>query len=616
MILCIFITSCSKDINSNPTSIPGREQNTYQISKDLEYLSSDECSGRQSGSDGNIKAGNYISNRFKEMAIPPLNSNYQIPYKKQVASINKISFELIDTNRTVNSFIYGKDYVEIFLDDINIALPLYNKPVNTDCIMLIDNIKKVSEYKNNSYIKMMIIKNQGKYAKSSEFYCKGNIPHIKVTDETFNILQHNIGKTVQFKADINVQEKELNNIASIIEGKNHDSALLISAHFDHIGSIGKLGSQDYVIWRGALDNASGVSTMLETARYLKEIYKGMKPPCDIIFCAINGEENSLTNSGSSYFLEYIKGKYSSIFDINLDCLGNNDSSTLFVEVNKTTESKEASEKIINNLKSLNINVELYNGDFKSDHETFPHALCITTVSNLNKSNIHSLEDTPDKINISFLSEVARKLANSIENTIGKINIDKMKLDKTSDNIETFTSEASDMTSPSEFEKMFNCKLDFLNSKNSCIAIVATPKAGIFETTDPTKPTPAPKDISDIQNISFFMIDYVVSFTTYKTGNTKEMQLYKRENEVNETDNKSKAQQISIGKYNYFVFTKKDHSKNIIIEFNDKNTLIKVYISSSDIDKFTSSKQYKDFFKTNNLENFIDGMVKLLKERSK
>lgn len=450
MALCILITSCSKTINSNQKSIHSKEKNTNQISNDLEYLCSDECGGRQSGTEGNMKAGNYIANRFREMNIAPLDSNYQIPYRNQTASIDKTSLKLIDTGKVVHSFTYGKDYVELFFNNTNITLPLFNKPISKDCIVLTENLKNLSQYRNNKYTKMIITKSREKYLQPASFCDIKDIPHINVTDETFNILKHNIGKTLQFSTDISVQEKEYNNIASIIKGENHESALLISAHFDHVGSTGKPGSQNYAIWRGALDNASGVSTMLETAKCLKDIYRDKKPPCDIIFCALNGEENiSYTKSGSSHFLDYIRDKYSSVFDINLDCLGNSDSSTLFIDVNKTAGSKEASEKIVNSLKAQNINVEFYNGNYTSDHKTFPYALCIATIPDLIKSNAHSLEDTPDKINITFLSEIAKKVANSIRDNISIIDMDKMKLEKTH---ETSTIESTNMTTPSDFEK--------------------------------------------------------------------------------------------------------------------------------------------------------------------
>ncbi len=612
MILCSFTISCSKEVSNNQTPISLQEQNTDQISKNLEYLCSDECGGRQSGTDGNKNAADYIASQFKEMSLATLDNAYHIPYKKNIESIGRINLELIDKGKPVHAFVYGKDYVEVHLDDADISLPLYNEPSNTDCIVLTDNIQNIAEYNKDVHTKMIIFKAPKKYSKPSEFYSKGCIPLIRVTVETYNMLQSNIGKIIHFSTDIDIQEKECNNIASVIEGENHNSALLISAHFDHIGSIGKAGDENYFIWRGALDNSSGVSTMLETARYLKKVYSNSKPPCDIIFCAFNEEEKLLTPRGSSYFLEYIKGKYTSVFDINLDCLGNSDSSSLYILVNETVESKEASEKIIDNLKAQNINVESYKEDFISDHKTFPHAVCFTTVPDLNKSYTHSLEDTPDKINTTFLSEIAEKLATCIENTISTISIDKMELPKTSSG--NVSEDSSDMAmAPSDFEERFSCKLDFLDSNQATISIMS--RIGMFEMTDPAKPRQEPNDISDIRYFQFNTLSMppcTVSFTTYKTESTQEMQLYNREFAEYIANDKSKVQKI--GKNNYCVIKTEDNSKLLETEFTDKDILIHVYIVSSSINDFNSSEEYQDFFEKHGLNKLIDGMVELFKER--
>ena len=82
--------------------------------------------------------------------------------------------------------------------------------------------------------------------------------------------------------------KTINNIVGKIEGKTNN-AIIISAHFDHIGV------QDGKIIKGAIDNASGVSVLLELAETLKNKYKIEKPEFDIIFCAFNSEETGLKN---------------------------------------------------------------------------------------------------------------------------------------------------------------------------------------------------------------------------------------------------------------------------------------------------------------------------------
>lgn len=106
--------------------------------------------------------------------------------------------------------------------------------------------------------------------------------------------------------------KTINNIVGKIEG-NSNNAIVISAHFDHIGI------QDGKIIRGAIDNASGVAVLLDLAEILNNKYSVNKPVFDIIFCAFNGEENGLT--GSEKFIEDINGKYDNLININIDSVG-------------------------------------------------------------------------------------------------------------------------------------------------------------------------------------------------------------------------------------------------------------------------------------------------------
>ncbi|MBX4265470.1 M28 family peptidase [Clostridium estertheticum] len=60
----------------------------------------------------------------------------------------------------------------------------------------------------------------------------------------------------------------LSYVVGVIKGKDSKKVVIISAHFDHLGIIkGK-------IMRGALDNASGVSSLIKIANVLKEKSKG------------------------------------------------------------------------------------------------------------------------------------------------------------------------------------------------------------------------------------------------------------------------------------------------------------------------------------------------------
>jgi hypothetical protein len=77
--------------------------------------------------------------------------------------------------------------------------------------------------------------------------------------------------------------------------------LVYTAHLDHIGELHQEpdgGSEDEAdrINNGALDNASGVSVLIETARVFAE---GPRPRRSVLFVAVTAEEKGLV--GSEYF---------------------------------------------------------------------------------------------------------------------------------------------------------------------------------------------------------------------------------------------------------------------------------------------------------------------------
>jgi hypothetical protein len=89
------------------------------------------------------------------------------------------------------------------------------------------------------------------------------------------------------------------NLIAVIEGSDpvlKDEYVVFSAHLDHIG-ISSHGDEKDKINNGALDNASGVSILLETARLLSSMPE--KPKRSILFVVVTGEEKGLL--GSSYF---------------------------------------------------------------------------------------------------------------------------------------------------------------------------------------------------------------------------------------------------------------------------------------------------------------------------
>ncbi|HEX5653455.1 MAG TPA: M28 family peptidase [Chitinophagaceae bacterium] len=99
-----------------------------------------------------------------------------------------------------------------------------------------------------------------------------------------------------FKINIDnklVREFKAANVCGVVKGKKQpDSVLLITAHYDHLGGMGK-----HTYFPGANDNASGISLLLNLARY----YAANPPDYSIGFICFAGEEAGLV--GSRFFTE-------------------------------------------------------------------------------------------------------------------------------------------------------------------------------------------------------------------------------------------------------------------------------------------------------------------------
>ena len=88
------------------------------------------------------------------------------------------------------------------------------------------------------------------------------------------------------------------NVVGMLEGSDPElknEYVVFSAHSDHIG-FAKTVKKDNIN-NGAMDNASGTSVMLETARLFSEMEE--KPKRSILFVSVTGEEKGLL--GADYF---------------------------------------------------------------------------------------------------------------------------------------------------------------------------------------------------------------------------------------------------------------------------------------------------------------------------
>ena len=110
-----------------------------------------------------------------------------------------------------------------------------------------------------------------------------------------------------------LKDYECFNVIAKVEGQRHDSCYVFTAHYDHLGNLGKK-----VFYAGANDNASGTATIVTLAAH----YAKNRPPFDMYFIAFSGEDANLR--GSEFYaqhpivpLEQIK------YLFNIDMIGDN-----------------------------------------------------------------------------------------------------------------------------------------------------------------------------------------------------------------------------------------------------------------------------------------------------
>ena len=110
-----------------------------------------------------------------------------------------------------------------------------------------------------------------------------------------------------------LEDYECFNVIAKVEGQKHDSCYLFTAHYDHLG---KLGKKTY--YPGVHDNASGTATIITMAAH----YAQHTPEYDMYFVAFSGEDANLR--GSEWYADHPIAPLEQIkYLINIDMVADN-----------------------------------------------------------------------------------------------------------------------------------------------------------------------------------------------------------------------------------------------------------------------------------------------------
>ena len=349
-------------------------QNLESTKEIVEILSSPQYEGRGYVNNGVNKAADFIKNKIQNIGVKPFGKSYfqnltfninTFPSTVEVlldsqALIPGIDFivgnETPTTKNKYSLFIpdsitlndYNALVEKLFWKDLkNTALVINYKYVNHDTILKkkYTTLLSTNEFKLGAIIEAV----SGNLAWGVRTTQK-NFPMIKISESSLPKDAKEITINIKSKYIKNFKTK---NIAGYIEGKDKDKFIVLTAHYDHLGKMGK-----NVYIPGASDNASGTAMLIDIADYFSK----NKPQYSVAFIWFTGEEAGLLGS-----FHYVKNP---LFDlskikavINIDIIGTGDKG--MAVINGKTEGYE---KIFNTFVEINNEGNLLE-EIRPVHET-------------------------------------------------------------------------------------------------------------------------------------------------------------------------------------------------------------------------------------------------------
>lgn len=209
-----------------------------------------------------------------------------------------------------------------------------------------------------------------------------------------------LNTVMQVYVDATYQEKGFTqNVVGVLPGKDpvlRDEYIIVSAHLDHVGSIGKS-----VIYPGANDNASGSAAVLELARLFSMQKDSLKR--SVIFVLFGSEEKGLV--GAAWFAKHLPVEKSQIKAVfNMDCIASGDS--LMVGNGKSYPDMWQVASNIAAVESLSMTPRTWAGggaDLTPLHnEGIPGLYFVTTNS---YTYLHLPGDTPESLNQKLFTDM-------------------------------------------------------------------------------------------------------------------------------------------------------------------------------------------------------------------
>lgn len=293
------------------------QQDTVTIQKTVETLSSDAFNGRLLGTEGNEKTIDYITKVFDTLDLAKYDDDYYHESRQTIYPPHQQEhfMEVTYTDGTSKVYAYGDDYLEYPIPHADVTAKITTDDKDPDLankILVLDKASKSKSY--GVEAQGVLLEYDSLFKLSSMLKLKA--PKAAISPELYTQLTTQDVDQVTMKFKYEPTDIDAISVVGKIKGQDSTKAVVISAHFDHVGWAGN------TIFRGTIDNASGTAILLELAKRLKNHSKDYTFKHDIIFAAFNGEDSFLFCSHD--FVKDIEKQYDAFYNINIDCIGKTD----------------------------------------------------------------------------------------------------------------------------------------------------------------------------------------------------------------------------------------------------------------------------------------------------
>jgi hypothetical protein len=338
--------------------------------------------GRGYQDSADFKAATFIVNELKNDGLKPLGKTYFQPFEISINNINKTTLRLHSPDSIKR---VGEEYLVFG------SSPSCDLIIRSEKAIVFNEKKQLEKATKQKFHGKLILFNQN--AKNTKqplsyydivvFLRKLNAENIVpqlIIIQGFDKIQYPISthlgrypvlqlKATPFKKNIDylhltieanyISKYSTQNVWAMVEGtKCKDSCFVFTAHYDHLGRCGD------AIFKGAADNASGTSVVLDLARS----YAQNPAEYSIVFIFFSGEEIGLLGSyfaADNPLIDLTKIK----FLFNLDMCGTGSGGVAVINGQKESRAGELLQKI-NSENHYFLKVNLGEESCNSDHCPF------------------------------------------------------------------------------------------------------------------------------------------------------------------------------------------------------------------------------------------------------